>query len=310
MNFLPVWLLRAFVSIRTNISRVIMRANTIAPPSIGAGRGEMILTGLLALLVLQAVALQQVAGSRDDAKIFDNYRPLAMDESLSIRKDGVDYPIGGNSPYGLSNEAQIINVGQKDKGRSPGKYVSKKPHNIGGPVAKESEIREFDDVIENKPTNFKPLPDRPDSELTKLIANKGHNPPTFTVSKVYEPSITDVNLVGKQGFGSSRSDGDEILASYNLMIPIFVPGINPKRRAARQRTKRPEVKFVTETKTDMMPVKRTGVGRVKEVIKAEKVPQELVTDYVSVKGNGLPKRISDAVLPGEQVVKTTVQVID
>lgn len=127
-------------------------------------------------------------------------------------------------------------------------------------------------------------------KLTKLITQ---HEPTFLSGKVSSPITT------------SKS-GEKTLASYKILVPIFVPAI---KRKIPITTPKPPVRFVKEQITEMVPVKSI-VPVKKEVIKAEKVPQQVITDFVRTNGNPAQANPSSKVRSRERILSSTVQNIN
>lgn len=212
--------------------------NTIrCSPVLGGQWKRTILFGFVCILLLQVSAARKDDDSSDDGETLKNYKPVAMDESLSIVKSANN---GG----------------------------SKRQHpDVDGSRASDDGIldslADVEDVsrknLDISSTLFK-LPTQETAALTRLITDVNQTP-TFFGKDLAKPVSTD---------------GQEVLAKYKLMVPIFVPSIKQKL----QPSTRMPIKFVEETKTEMMPVTNV-VPRVKEVLKAEEVPQDTVTELIS-----------------------------
>lgn len=117
--------------------------------------------------------------------------------------------------------------------------------------------------------------------VTRLITNG--RTPTLVSNELVRPELR-------------TSKDPNVLARYNLMIPIMVPHVVPDSQHSKRQ-------FTKEIKTKLVPVKKT-VDTVRTVLKAEPVRQEVITDYVRTSPNGLPARSDDRLLPGEELLKT------
>lgn len=250
--------------------------------------------------------------------IWDRYRPLAMDEVSSTSTDGVtsdrDYAQKPTMPrlddwsQGFANNGVGINTNRLESPRSydgtidrsiiesnplrpdSSSPVSDQATGLRQKVGEMKEVSNWDG--ENvKDTVFK-LPEWESSKLTRLI-NK--HEPTFLSGRVVEPLKVYPNGNGP----------DKVLASYKILVPIYVPAI--KRKV--QTTKQPPVKFVEEKVTEMVPVKSV-VPVVKEVIKAEPVPQQVITNFVATQANKIPARVDAGLKSDERLITTTVENIN
>lgn len=168
--------------------------------------------------------------------------------------------------------------------------------------------------------------------LTELITSKRR--PTF----VTEEPLRPVNVT------SGKGDG-ETLAQYQIMIPILIPAFKKKDNDTDPQNYFPEpdpygtgsrlepnkspsmlntaqtisasrspsylpyskgsdkIRYVKETHTEMVPIKKQAV---KTVMRAERVPQKIITDYVMADGATVPSSVDDKLKPNEHLIKTVV----
>jgi len=136
------------------------------------------------------------------------------------------------------------------------------------------------------------MPTAEEQFRSRVISAENKDPPTFVTSKIAYPT-------------SESTGSDRVLARYRVIVPIFLPAL---KRKILNPTRRP-TKYITETITEMVPVKQI-VPHVKEVVRAEPVPQSLITDFVRVDGRKLPEKVDDRVQPNEAIVKKVIQNID
>jgi hypothetical protein len=187
-------------------------------------------------------------------------------------------------PYPIVPDAGSIKTfSEQDYGKNPSNYH------------RNADLMEVDNWRGGavKDSVFK-LPTYQSSRLTKLINKES---PTFMTDHVIEP----VRAISPRKGGES----EQVLASYKVLVPIFVPAI--KRKLIT--TLKPPVRFVKEQITEMVPVKNI-VPHVKEVIKAEKVPQQLITDYVATNDNLLPSNVDPSLRSGETLLTSVVKNIN
>jgi hypothetical protein len=235
----------------------------------------------------------------DPSDIWAKYRPVAMTESWSLvtgRPSAGDSDLIAAPPIPTTYEARPVAI---EPTPIP---TAIKP----APIPPEI----YPDVVEPAPVTINNIP--PDIQsvdswqggnvkdtvfsldswsspkMTKLITQ---HEPTFLANTVIKPEMTSKNIAG-----------ETTLARYRVIVPIFIPAIRRKVPT----TKKPEVKFVREQITEMVPVKNM-VPHVKEVIKAEVVPQQLITDYVEKDRNLVYARNGDYKGPGERLLTSEVK---
>lgn len=262
-------------------------------------KGTRLALSLAIIIILEVVFTPLVINGetiKTEEELFQKYRPLAIDESVTVERDPVakekfildkskpisSYYRGGSIPGRTSLEplegAEMSNIRANDLD------------------ARLTRVEDYSNQRLDE-TLFA-LPEKETSKLTQLIASRQGEPATFMSSSVVKPiSITP----------TSRDKERGIIARYRVMIPVFVPAV--ESMSGRMRHSRKPVEFVKEEVTEMVPVKRI-VSHKKEIVKVEKVPQTVVTDYVQTNGNQVPTSVTDRAMLGEKVIKSVVENID
>lgn len=229
------------------------------------------------LVLLSSLDLAQAQSETED-EIFRNYKPLAMDESWSL--------VGSKSFESENDYTKPISWLDdiRSKPSSPMRL---------GDNDETMNLPGVRDIEEWPKTNISKtifaLPRNPSTTMTKLITGK--ETPTFIDQKLVKPD--KINPRGK------------VLATYKILIPIFIPAVVK----TTLKPKHEDMKFVKEIVTEMVPVKSI-VPHVKEVIKAERVPQKVITDYVETNGNSVPPSVDDKLRPDERVITSVVKNYD
>lgn len=142
------------------------------------------------------------------------------------------------------------------------------------------------------------LPKSDTPGLTKLITGK--EGPTLVQEQPIKPILnTDKNAP------KFDEKGNKILASYRILIPILIPAVKRKNSIKLRGPGGDEFKYVKETHTEMVPVTKQ-IPKIKTVLKAERVPQKIVTDFVRADGKTVPSGVDDKLLPNEHLIKTVV----
>lgn len=244
--------------------------------------------------------------------VLENYKPVAMDESWSINggsyKDGLKSMslarLNGRKSDSLfmdDLDSRAFSLGEMSPkidmiGKRPSSFSSRLDSKdafrstsapfVGGRILDVES--HFDADTEN---NLFREPRTETTELTQLLRRK----PTFIRNRAVKPEIFSPN-------GTSK-----VLATYKFIVPIYIPAV--KKLAIKTGARREEPKFVKETVTEMVPVTQ-NVPRMKELIKAVKVPQKVITDFVEARGNTIPQTVDDKVRPGEKVLSTVVKDYD
>lgn len=236
---------------------------------------------LVTILVVSIVLSRFSAAERlnraiTEDEIFQNYKPIAMDESWKVVDTGIEH---------------ISSRGSRFR-NSPNKFIYDEPsiypdidYSRLGSSSISAGPAEVEKVSDSEA--YLDLPTTPTKELTKLITS-GTNP-TFVSHETVEPTVV-------------KDPSSKVLANYNVLVPIFIP-------AARVKTPKVEpdsdIKFVEETVTEMVPVKSI-VPHIKEVVEAERVPQKLTTHYVEANGKSVPSYVDDKIKSGERVISKVV----
>lgn len=135
------------------------------------------------------------------------------------------------------------------------------------------------------------VPPKEGRHLTRLITAK--EPSTFLQTNVAKPHMVDHTKEGPK----------KTLAQYTIMVPIWIPAVKPRKKVIT--TKPEEVKYVKETHTEMVPVTK-NIAVTNTVVKPERVPQKIVTDFVKAPAGRLSSRIDDKLKPNEEVIGSTV----
>lgn len=234
------------------------------------------------------------------------YKPIAMDESVRVVRKPTRAPRPMLPPEVVITSKPIIVL---DRLSHPDHAEDDPTEDIKGVVSRE--YAEKDLAISNKflsgsnpldtdtlsdvetdlykdprETLFK-FPRRMSTRVTEAITS-GYRP-TFALNEVATPI--------KNG-----TKDPNIIAQYSVLLPVLIPG--RRRKSGGPLT---NIKYVKETRTTMIPVERM-VPSYKEYFKAEPVHQQIETNYVRVPDESyIPERSDDRVLPGEEVIKTTIK---
>lgn len=236
------------------------------------------------------------AATAEEQEIFQHYRPLAMDESVKI----VSAPLKSFAENSLLDRKEDL-ISSSDDGIVNLLEVIDKSEKVDdiSSYSRKLESKETSDVLirvsdssgKNVSENLFALPDEVEGgsvALTKLITGK--QVPTFA-QKLVEPTLIEK---------SDKTNKRKILASYNIVVPVFIPGLKPltsKAPVAR--------KFVTETKTKLVPV-RKNVPQINTYFKAERIPQQVITDYVKADGTEVPSNVDDELKPNEKLLTSVL----
>lgn len=270
----------------------------------------------LTLLLLYVIPTLGTLDSKD--AILSRYKPVAMDETVYIVSKNDPHPwktpgnemtvdprftypqiekgLGALPPSATQTrpEPSLLMPSRppssiiKQKTRAGGDMSPSEPDTMSETLARSSTEGTKDGLLDMKYIGLTP-------QLTRLITQQENNKPTFLQPAPVKP------------FAVNDEPGGKILASYNVIVPILIPPIKKKKPAPA-----PPPQFVKEVVTEMVPVKSL-VPQVKEVYKAEKVPQQLVTSYVDkTKQGGASQRFGDRSgndlgSGGERVIKETVE---
>lgn len=271
--------------------------------------GQVILSCLFHLVV--------DAGSFAEDEIFRRYRPLAMDESWEVVKNSGatnggpplpplppppmvkmdSLPTAEPLPLMASGAIDDLDGGISDIARRDTGFLGPAPisDQVNKPWRPEPlppldsgliDVEESGNV--NVSENLFRIPKTETSTLTRLIT--GRDRPTLVHDQIITPVI-------------ENNPKSKILATYKILVPIYIPAVRSSKKVPVLVP--PPVKYVKEVHTEMVPVKK-NVSRVKNVIKAEKVPQQIITDYVKADGTSVPSSVDDKLKPNEKVLKSVV----
>lgn len=213
----------------------------------------------------------------------DSLKPIAMDESIRIIRRPpyiLEQMSGRVEPYVHSSG----NDGYKENTEDDDAGAARRPNPVLDPET---------DFQADPKKNLFSLPKKTSVGLAKLIT--GDVAPTFIDDQV------------RYAESRVQDTPKKILAHYRMVIPIFVPALRKKLKDKNGAVEnKMKVKFVEDTKTEMVPVEKIVQHR-HEVIKAEQVPQEIKTDFISVEeGRDIPMEVTDSVQPGEKIVKSVL----
>lgn len=127
--------------------------------------------------------------------------------------------------------------------------------------------------------------------------------PVYTVAHNDKDSH-QIAKVGRVQLADKANDKEIVLASYRVVIPIFIPKVmvpinqrNIKYKNEGSQTKDQKIKYVETKSTKMVPIQR-NVTYIEEIYKPELIPQKVITDYVVRDPNNKNQ---------EKVVKTVVK---
>jgi len=261
----------------------------------------------IAFVNLLALCLVSLASASNGEEIaLNQYKPIAMDESWSISRDQlVDNPhsiLGDDSLLTIHPNTTASNF-DNDSTKPPSLPFSDSntgdPSSLDDVIVDDSPLKNRGDTSiltnvedsdgKNIPETLFEIPQKGTKSLTKLIT--GVDSPTFVRKQLTRPTI-------------QKNPNSKVLASYKIMVPIFIPALKTTNKIRELPGK--EVQFVKETHTEMVPMKKKVASNIKTVIKAERVPQRIITDYVRADGNSVPSSVDDKLKPNEQVLKSVV----
>lgn len=279
--------------------------------------GQRLNYSLLILYIISNVFICRVcAGSREEEEeIFRRYKPLgSTKESIKLLKRPSSLPMTDSMPdvesdnleppiYNqpaktlealdpLSNLDEDVDRAyyQSDRQKTD-YYADTKPEPVSvrklglEPVNTETAKKNVSETLYA-------LPKKGSVALTRLMTGKDQA--TFVTAAV-KPTINNNN-----------NKTSKVLASYRILVPIWIPAIKPEAKV--EEAPRPKVRMVKEQKTEWIPVQKNK-SRVKTIIKAEPVPQQVITDYVKVDRNTVPTG-DDKIMDNEQVIKSVVSNYD
>lgn len=251
---------------------------------------------LMICLTFLIVLVEQVRATEGENAILRRYRPLAMEESWKVVRKPYELDTDRVSKVPIEDSHNWSSRAAEPADTLDGDPEDDKTEDNGDGVISKPEKEKLQnplvDINNSNNVNISEsmfaFPKQSTRALTKLITGK--EVPTFALDKVHEPTIV-------------RGSNNNVLASYNILVPILIPAV--KNNASVLHPPSQKVNYVTETHTKMVPVTH-NVDRVKTVIKAERVPQKIITDYVKVDGSVLPSHVGDGVKPKERVLESVV----
>lgn len=258
-------------------------------------------------------------------EIFRRYKPLAMDESITVVKK----PMAGNDNYPSSDMPVQTSLPLQralpldyEEDIPPNSYYS---HNLDEeePLTDTQVLSTNAQVLAPSAQVLEPSTLVPGVQLpssSNVLKEVGEGNATSDIFRIpnennLKPSLTRL-ITGTSGIGPTfaaenitllnKPAGSNIIARYRVVIPIYIPAL--KVVPTTERPTPPPV-LVKEVHTKMVPVRRV-VPKIKTVVKAERIPQQIVTDYVKADGVNVPSHIDDKLKPNEQVLKTVVTNFD
>lgn len=271
-------------------------------------KSHMLVAILGQIVLFNLIGLVVHAASFDEDVVFRHYRPLAMDESWEAPK----YPRDLSSDDKVTSETPSIDavpeVPPEDADNSEVGISNIEPNIISSSESEEDEETSLDSGVltevensgdVNVSENLFRLPgpeEKTTPALTRLISGKERA--TLVQDHVSMPRITPKDEVNPKS---------KILATYQVLVPVFIPALNVPAKIPTAR--RAPVKYVQEVHTEMVPVKKS-VSRVKNVIKMERVPQKIITNYVKANETTVPFSVDAKLKPNEKVLKSVVTNFD
>lgn len=238
--------------------------------------GQWLKNAALLLYLLHEISLTFAI---EDA-ILSKYEPIAMDESVYIAR-----PYYRRAYGSIGSSRDSIPRFSKETGKR-----------LAGERFPNGDLIPWDEMP-GRVMDSKSLQDldalKLTPRLTQLITQPEERSPTF-----FKPEPAVPTNLGQQTSGGRKNS--KILASYNIMIPMLIPAVKRKTEP------KPEPRMVKEVVTEMVPVE-TKVPVIQEVYKTERVPQEVVTDFVEPRGVELPGSTDDKVQTSERIVATEVK---
>lgn len=232
-----------------------------------------------------------------ESRILSQFKPISMDESITVER-GPELRDG----FGRTRALNDINVQpfnfpgpRSDTMRQSGELPELDPpssYDGSVDIGIDSGLADIRDKNLKISDTLFALPKNGSSPiLGKLITGK--EKPTFGIEKVFKPTLT-------------KNKSGKIIATYKLMIPILIPAVRVKQ--APSSSPKP-VTFKKEVHTEMVPMKKI-VPRIKTVLKAERVPQKLITHYVNIDGRTIPSKVDDKIKPDDEIIDSVVENYD
>lgn len=233
-----------------------------------------------------------------ESRILSQFKPISMDESITVERNPKSRA-GYGGPKGLNdiNAPSSNFLGPRSDTLKPlGDLSELGPSSpYDGPSDMELDSG-LSDIRDNKNLKISDtlfaLPKNESSPiLGKLITGK--EKPTFGIENVFKPTL-------------SKDKSGKIIATYKLMIPILIPAVRVKQVPSS--TAKP-VKYLKEVHTKMVPMKKI-IPRAKTILKAERIPHKIITDYVKIDGHTIPSEVNDKLRPDDEVIGSVVEDYD
>lgn len=243
--------------------------------------------------IMGQVNISMQAGMSTE-ELLSKYKPIAMDESWKLISSETK-PKDSLSQMRIAGSLDELNgpsLSPIDYPLMTNEKPRKKFTENTLPPEIESRLANFDDINESS------LPGVIDEDQWLRIPPKGSK---FADRLDPKKSTTFVYPEVVQPVVGSPPDKSNVLAQYQIVVPLFIPAI--KKKILKPTPK--SVKYIKETITEMVPIKQS-IPRVKEIIKAEPVSHRVRTDFIRTDEKELPRLSGDEIRTGERVVASTV----
>lgn len=233
--------------------------------------------------------LRSIQASIEEDEIIRRFEPIAMDESWSMVKNAPENPDIVKNPRTLQPAISSGHHRDDIDRHLPGELPDlKASESIIGDIRPPYEVEEK--AGKNIDNTLFYIPEENSSEVSKLVT--GDKRPTFI--RKGEP-LKPVMSKGKNG---------KIIAKYRLLIPIFLPALRNKAQVLE--LPQQKVNYTQETLTELVPMQKTKPS-LRTVIKAERVPQQVITEYIKTDNGTLPAKGSSELRPGDQLLTSVVK---
>lgn len=257
------------------------------PPVTGTKNGTKFASTFICLLFV-TLSVCAASNYREDS-ILSNYEPVAMDERLEIvrptpKRVTSEQTSRDFEELGIMPEFSATQL--SDEETDPKNSI---------PEPKLADVEEGGDPEKT----VYGLPKNNTVALTKLIT--GSKTPTFLLKDLVRPDR-------RVSAGSKKSKlGENILATYRIVIPILIPAVKPSRDV-KNASRFINVQFENVTRTEMVPMRRM-VPHYREISKAERVRQNVTTDFVEVERGAIPGETNDKMKLDGRLISSVVSTL-